>query len=116
MHEMSLASDVVDVAVKAAAAAGASRVRAIHMTIGQGRDIVEDLFEGLMQRLARGTAVEGAELVLARPPFMVRCKNCGEVYPINVFNQATWPCPACAVKDYDLHSGMEFCIDKIVVA
>ena len=115
MHEMSLASDVVDTVVAAANEFGAEKVFEVHMTVGMGRDIVEDLFEGLFSRLCRGTIAEGAELVFVRVPLMVRCNECNTVYSIDVFDDGTWPCPHCKQKNYVLYSGMEFTVDRVVV-
>jgi hypothetical protein len=39
------------------------------------------------------------------------------VFPINVFDQSTWVCPACKTeRDYTLNTGREFFISKIEVA
>ena len=47
MHEMSLTRNVLDIVLDEANAAGATRVQAVRVTIGDLRDIVEELFEGL---------------------------------------------------------------------
>lgn len=115
MHELALTRSVVQVVTEEAERAGAQRVRAVHLTIGYARDIVDELFEGCFEFLARGTVAQGAELVIERVPLMVRCKGCGLVYHIDVRNDATWPCPRCAQKDYEVTCGMEFQISKIEV-
>lgn len=116
MHEMSLVRDVVDIVNQRAAECGNVSVRAVHLTIGDGRDIVFDLVDGLFKYLARGTACAGAELVVRHVPLTVRCRRCGTVFPIDVFDSATWTCPRCTAEhDYDLNSGMEFSIDRIEV-
>ena len=116
MHEMALARDVVETVVKAAQDAGAKEVRRVYMTIGSGRDVVNNLFEGLFQYLARDTTAEKAELAVTRVPFRVLCRRSGTPYPLDLFDSETWACPACAQKDFDLSSGMEFTIDRIEVA
>lgn len=115
MHEMSLAGDVVDTVVETAEASGAEKVLEVHMTVGEGRDIVEDLFEGLFSRLCKETIAEGAKLVFAHVPLMVCCRECSTLYPINVFDKGSWLCPYCGQKKYALYSGMEFTIDKVIV-
>jgi hydrogenase nickel incorporation protein HypA/HybF len=116
MHEMALARDVVDLVVDYAQKAGADEVRSVYLTIGAGRDVVEDLFEGVFAYLARNTVAEHAELVIQRTPFMVRCNQCGMCFHINVFDKSSWICPACkAEHDYRLISGMEFQVNRIVV-
>ena len=116
MHEMALVRNVVDVVVKYAEDAHASEVKTVYLTIGRGRDVVEDLLDGLFKFLARGTVAENAELVVHTTPMMVRCNQCGLVFHIDVFDQKTWVCPKCgAEKDYKLVSGMEFTINRIEV-
>ena len=51
MHEMSLVRDVVDIVNQRAAECGNVSVRAVHLTIGDGRDIVFDLVDGLFKYL-----------------------------------------------------------------
>ena len=115
MHEMALTRNVVDVVVEAAEAAGAVEVRAVHLTIGYMRDIVEDIFERCFTYMARGTVAEKAELVITRVPFTVRCNKCYHVYYIDVNKEETWVCPSCGERDYKLNSGMEFYINDIEI-
>lgn len=114
MHEMALVHGVVDAVLEHAEEVGASKVEAVHLTIGEGRDVVEDFMQGLFSFLARGTAAERAKLVVRRVPYAVRCNRCGVVFPLNVRDSSTWTCPHCgAERDYRLYSGMEFMIDEI---
>lgn len=115
MHELALTRSVVQTVTEEAEKAGASRVRAIYLTIGYARDIVDELFEGCFEFLARDTVAQGAELVIERVPLMVRCKDCGMVYHLDVRDDTTWPCPRCGTKDYELVCGTEFQISKIEV-
>ena len=115
MHEMALTRTVVDMVVQEAEAVGASEVRAVHMTIGYVRDIVEDLFEGCFTHMARGTIAENAELVITRVALTVRCKKCNQVYYIDVHDVKTWECVSCGKRDYTLNSGMEFFINDIEI-
>lgn len=117
MHEMAYVRNVVDIVNEHVSKEGVSEVKAVYLTIGMARDIVEDYFQGLFQYLARGTAAEHADIVIRRIPFTVRCNQCGRVFPLNVHDVKTWTCPFCkAEHDYRLNSGMEFSIDRIEVA
>jgi hydrogenase nickel incorporation protein HypA/HybF len=116
MHEMALMRDVVDVVVEQAQRVHARGVRRVYLTIGDGRDVVMDLVDGLFEFLTRGTVAHGAELVIDRVPYTVRCNRCSEVFHIDVYRPGTWACPRChAERDYSLHSGMEFTINRIEV-
>ncbi|MEC4295407.1 hydrogenase maturation nickel metallochaperone HypA/HybF [Adlercreutzia shanghongiae] len=117
MHEMALVHPIVDTVLEHAASVGAAEVSAVHLTIGDGRDVIEDYMQGLFTFLARGTVAENAKLVITHVPYTVRCNECGHVFPLNVRDSSTWTCPGCgAHRNYHLHSGMEFTLDQIVVA
>lgn len=117
MHETALVHGVIDTVLDHARAAGANEVKAVYLAIGEGRDIVEDYFNGLFAFLAKGTVAEHAKLIIKRVPFTVRCNQCHEVFPINLFDSSTWVCPHCAAEcDYQFNSGMEFMINTIQIA
>ena len=114
MHEMSLVRSVVEIVTEEAEAAGAARVKKVHIVIGEGRDIVVDIFESLFQFLARGTVAENAEVVIQSRPYTVRCNACGSAFHLIPVDKRTWTCPQCGVyRDYKLVSGMEFYISRI---
>lgn len=114
MHEMSLVRNVVDLVVEEAEAAGAARVEVVYLVIGEGRDIVESYFDGLFGFLARGTVAEGAELVIHRVPYTMRCNQCGFAFHVDYIRQEARVCPICGSEDdCSFHSGMEFRVSKI---
>lgn len=116
MHEMALVRDVVDIVVEKAQEAQVSKVTAVHIAIGEGRDVVEDLFEGLFQHLAKGTVAEDAEIIIYTIPLLAKCNQCGFAFHINVFDESSWTCPNCKThKDYELINGMEFHVSNIEV-
>lgn len=114
MHEMSLVRNVVDLVVEEAEKVGASKVRTVYLVIGEGRDIVEDYFESLFEFLARETVAEGAEIVIHRVPYTMRCNQCGFAFHVDYIRQEARTCPLCSSEDdCTFHSGMEFYISKI---
>jgi hydrogenase nickel incorporation protein HypA/HybF len=115
MHELGLARSIVDTIVGSAEMSGAKQVKRVYMSIGCARDVVPDLMEIAFEHLTRGTIAEGAELVITRVPVAGRCKECGMVFPIDLFDNSTWKCPMCGSNDYELFRGREFDIDRIEV-
>ena len=113
MHEMGVTRSLVETVARHAEEAGASGVRTVYLRIGFARDIVDELLDNCFGWMARGTICEGAQLVIERIPFTVRCNHCGEVYHLDVHDESSWPCPFCGEKDYVLNSGMEFMITGI---
>lgn len=116
MHEMALMTPVLDAVLKACEGKNVQAVRAVHLTIGEMHDVVDELIPELFQYLARGTIAENAQVVIRHIPLTVRCNHCGEIFRINIRDDATWVCPQCGARqDYTLYSGREFIIDRIDV-
>jgi hydrogenase nickel incorporation protein HypA/HybF len=117
MHEMALMSKAMDIVLEQADRVGAKRVTRVCMTIGDGRDVIEDLLTGVFGYLARNTVAEGADLDVVRTPFLARCDDCGRVYHINMHDRSTFSCPACAAEHrFTVLSGWEFRVERIEVS
>ncbi len=115
MHEMALCRDVLDIVVEEATKVHATDVRNVYVTVGEVRDIIDDIFVDMFHWLARDTIAKNAKVVLTRVPLTVECKDCGNVYHLNVRDESTWPCPKCGKRNYTMKSGMEFYISNIEV-
>lgn len=114
MHEMALVRNIMEVVVDEAEAAGAAEVTAVHVVVGEGRDIVENLFESLFQFLARGTVAEKAHIIIEKTPYKVRCNVCGEEFTLSLKDRLSQVCVGCGAEaNYKLISGNELYIDKI---
>ena len=114
MHEMSLVRNIIEVVKEEAEAAQAAQITAVHLVVGEGRDIVEDLVQSLFRFLARGTVAENAAVILHHVPYKVRCNRCQTESHLEIMRPEKWACPNCrAYKDYTLVSGREFYISRI---
>ena len=117
MHEMSLVRNIVQIVKEEAEAAHASRITAVHLVVGEGRDIVEHLVQSMFQFLARGTVAENAKVILHHVPYMVKCNQCQTQFHLEIPRPETRICPNCkANNDYTLVSGQEFYISRIEAA
>ena len=114
MHEMSLVRPLIQIIKEEAEAAGVEKITAVHLVIGEGRDIVMHLLESMFQFMARGTVAENAKVVVQHVPYMVKCNQCQTEFHLDVMQSETWTCPNCqAYKDYKQISGQEFYISKL---
>lgn len=114
MHEMSLVRNILALVKEEAEAAHASRITAVHLVVGEGRDIVEDLLQSMFRFLARGTVAEDAAVIVHHVPYKVRCNQCRTEFHLEIMRPEKWACPNCnAYKDYTLVSGREFYISRI---
>lgn len=116
MHELSYTRSILDAVVASAEAAGASRVRSVHLVVGEVRDIVDELFRDCFGYLARNTVAAGAEIFIERVPLSLACRRCGTVFRADALSSQKIACPQCAQSDYAIHSGMEFRIDSIEIS
>ena len=53
---------------------------AIHLRIGKMSDIEDDWIQRYFDYLSKGTAAEGARLVIERTPVVLQCRSCAETY------------------------------------
>jgi len=80
MHELSLATAVVDACAEHAAGARVLRVR---VEIGQLAAVVPDSLRFCFDICARGTSVEGAELEILETPGRAVCDGCGSAVALS---------------------------------
>ena len=115
MHELSYTRSIVDAVVSSAQDAGAHQVRSVHLTIGEVRDIVDELFRNCFDYLAKDTVASGAKIFIDRIPLTLRCRRCGTVFHADAFASNRIACPHCREMDYAVNSGMEFAIESIEI-
>ena len=116
MHEMALVRNVLDIVLTQCEVHPTTAVRAIHLTIGELRDVIDEYIPGLFAHIARGTVAEHAEIVIHRMPYQVQCNHCKALFKPDLRDASTWVCPTCGTeRDYRPYSGTEFRIDRIVV-
>ena len=105
MHELSLASAIVDTVERHA---GGRRVETISLSIGVLRQVVPASLELYVGIVGRDTVCENARLELAVIPARVEC--CGESWEPPSFRCAR--CGAAA----ELVAGNEFLVESIEIA
>jgi hydrogenase nickel incorporation protein HypA/HybF len=112
MHELPVVEQILDIANRHAVQAGAVRVTALHLVIGQLSSIVDDSVQFYWDVVSRGTLCEGATLHFERIPASLACRECGEVYTLP--GELT-PCPRCDSIRVQILTGEEFRLDRIEV-
>jgi hydrogenase nickel incorporation protein HypA/HybF len=110
MHEFSIASAVVDTAVRHA---GGRRVTLVSVRTGFLRQVVPDALEFAFGIVARETVCEGARLEQEIVPARLRCRACEEVSEIDM---PVFRCAACASVEVDVLTGEELEVESIEVS
>jgi len=91
VHELGIASEILEVALSEAARHAAKKVTSIRLRVGVVRAIEPENLSFLFEHLARGTAAEGALLEIVEEPVRVECEACG----VSDARSFTFECPRC---------------------
>ncbi len=112
MHELSVTQSVLDIALTHAERAGARRVLAIDLVIGDLASILDDSVQFYWDMIAKGTPAEGATLRFTRLPLELRCTDCGRVFAPGADD---YGCPDCAGNHVRVNQGEEMRVESIEV-
>jgi hydrogenase nickel incorporation protein HypA/HybF len=112
MHEMAVTQSLLDIVLKEAAAAGARKVNAVNLVIGELSGLVDDSVQFYFDFMTKGTAAEGAKLNFKRVAAKMKCRACGEEFSTA---PDEWVCPKCGQWQAEVVAGKEFFIDSIEV-
>jgi hydrogenase nickel incorporation protein HypA/HybF len=109
VHELSVASAVLNTAIKHA---DGRPVSLVSLRIGRMRQVVPDSLQFYFEIVARDTVCDGAELRLEEVPARLRCDDCGREW------QPSFPafgCPGCRSATVTVLAGEELEVEYIEV-
>ncbi len=107
MHELSIAEAIVDVATRHAEG---RRVLKVEVKVGHLRQVVPDSLHFAFDLVTQGTALDGAELVIAHIPAAGRCRECGAESVMVGFPLC---CAQCGGLDVEVSAGEELLVDAL---
>ena len=110
MHEMSIASTLIEQVLDIAQANDAVKVEKITLQAGQLKQIVNEMLITAWQSVTIDTIAEGSHLIIEDVPAEVLCKVCSEEFSPNVDN---FLCPDCGQADYEILKGDELILAAI---
>jgi hydrogenase nickel incorporation protein HypA/HybF len=113
MHELSVTQSILDIVQRHAKQAGAGRVLAINLVIGDLTGFVDDSIQFYFDFLSRDTAAEGARLSFERIAARVRCHGCNSEYEPP--DSRLWVCPDCESLGGEIIAGREFSVASIEI-
>lgn len=105
MHELSIATAVVEQAEETAREYGGAAVSAVRIRVGELSGVVADALRFSFDVARRGTAAEDALLVVEEVPARAACEPCGDVFAVGT-PPLLW-CPRCDTPAAGLVSGRE---------
>ena len=115
MHELPILRSIVGVALRHAVEAGASRVLAVDVKVGELRGLDAAWIQSYFDFVTEGTPAAGASLRLQESKALFRCRSCGATFPPGTHAGGDVACPHCSSKHVELASGNELLIESIDV-
>jgi hydrogenase nickel incorporation protein HypA/HybF len=109
LHELSVASAVIDTATRHA---DGRRVTAVQLRVGHLRQVVPDSLAFYFEHVAVGTLCEGARLEQEVVPARLECTGCEHAWELG---EAMFRCPRCGAADVRITAGNELCVESIEV-
>lgn len=117
MHELSMATSVIDTITDIAEKEGAIKIREITIEIGELLFLNPEQFQFCLELVMENTPAQGAQLNISSTPSKLRCKACGSEFrwdrsPDDHFIFPTIQC-TCGSKDFEIIQGRELNIVSI---
>ncbi|MFZ5773943.1 MAG: hydrogenase maturation nickel metallochaperone HypA [Thermodesulfobacteriota bacterium] len=112
MHEMSLAMNIVELAVGKAREAGAQRIDAIELEVGALAGVMVEALTFCLEAASRDTMASGARFGVAVIAGWARCLECGDEFGVKALAS---PCPRCGNYATELVRGRELRVSSLLV-
>lgn len=110
MHELAITQSLLDLAVRHATAARATRVTGVTVVVGQLASLVDDSVQFYWDIVAQDTLCQGARLHFIRLPAEFECQQCAHRYPLA---GALSACPQCASPNVRVVQGEELRLESL---
>ena len=110
MHELPVTESILEIALRHADKAGASRITHLYLVIGQLASIVDDSVQFYWDIISRGTIAEGASLHFKRLPATFACLDCKHEFTPG---DEDFACPSCKSERVKVISGDQFYMEAI---
>ncbi|MFM8705752.1 MAG: hydrogenase maturation nickel metallochaperone HypA [Planctomycetia bacterium] len=114
MHELSIATNVVELASHHVREAGGGRVAAVTLRIGRLSCVHEDALRYSFDLVREGTPLAGAELRIVAVPVSVWCTRCEAAFELPGIQR--FACPICSTPSADICAGRELDLESIDIA
>ena len=118
MHELAIATSLVESLLELVKKQSASKVLEVHLSVGKLRVLSIDQLKFSYEILSKGTALEGSVLDVEETPGYARCTNCDYAEKLEVddlsfhFSLPQMTCPQCGAN-LILEGGDELLITKV---
>ncbi len=115
MHEASIVSQLLHIAIAECEKNGYKKIDSIKVTIGRATGIMIDALLFAFNVLKEGTLASDSSLIVEEIPVRAMCNDCGEKIESNE-NYIIFECPKCGSFSINLISGKELNITEMEVS
>lgn len=113
MHELSIVTGIIDIAVREAGKAGASVVEEVELDIGCLTTVEMSAFDMAWRQAIRGTILESSTTTINRIAGKARCLDCDAVFGLP---QLYSPCPGCGSHWLSIQDGKQLKVRSLIVS
>ena len=114
VHELSIASRIVELVGEQVRAAGGGRVAAVTLKIGALSCVHEDALRFSFNLVREETPLADAELRIVTVPVVIWCAACGREVTLAGIQKLA--CPECGTPSGDIRAGRELDLESIELA
>jgi hydrogenase nickel incorporation protein HypA/HybF len=112
MHELGITEQLLTLALRHAEAAGATRVEALNLVIGEFASVVDESLQFYWDFISKDTIAENAVLHFKRVPGMFQCADCEHRFGMSDFEGR---CPHCGGSHTAIIDGTQFSLESIEI-
>ena len=116
MHELSLATNVVDFLDKLAKEQGLSRIDEVFIEIGEMTHIDPRQLRFSLKIASDGTVAEKSKFFIKRKKVVIKCKKCGRESRLGtkeMISEYSIKCPLCGNGEVDIDQGREMVLKRV---
>ena len=104
MHEIGIAQNALELAIKSAQASGATQIHEIRLKVGVLTGVVPEALTFAFDTLRQGTMAGAATLKVELVPTACWCARCQREF---ASSEILYECPECHQFDTELRRGLE---------
>jgi len=91
LHELGIATEILDIVIAEARKHGGRRIIAVNLQVGVLRGVVPEHLLFLFGHVANGTIAEGSHVAIEEEPVRIECEACGP----SEAREFSLECPSC---------------------
>jgi len=110
MHEVSIAQNLLEIALDKARDYQAKKITVIRVKIGELAGLNKESLKFAFENFRQGTIAEKASLKIISSPLLGKCRKCDEVFEIQ---KDKFKCTKCDNSEIDIISGQDLYIQDM---